>query len=207
MWLFFCLFSCHEKLQSFFLLQSIRVSIFYGLELVFKVSFWVRNKINKVMSVWQLTTNVAAILVLPIRHSGGFTFVAAWAIHLYIDQWSGPQNSPVMHCQRRCSQASSATSEWRILFSNPTYSLVNIFEHIVEPPWYLKGEWEVENKFAKNSLGWKNFWNYKDWMTFTALPSSISVLSHFVLDEVSRIWYGNNNAAYCNTRHYAMTYW
>ena len=80
MWLFFCLFSCHEKLQSFFLLQSIRVSIFYGLELVFKVSFRVRTRfrirINNVMSVWQLATTVAAILVLPIRHSGGFTFVA-----------------------------------------------------------------------------------------------------------------------------------
>ena len=63
----------------FFLLQSIRVSIFYGLELVFKVSFRVRNRfkirINNVMSVWQLVTTVATILVLPIRHSGGFTFV------------------------------------------------------------------------------------------------------------------------------------
>ena len=28
------------------------------------------------MSVWQLATTVAAILVLPIRHSGGFIFVA-----------------------------------------------------------------------------------------------------------------------------------
>ena len=88
---FFCLFSCHEKLQSFrggkdlfptaklpgflafiFLLQSIRVSIFYGLELVFKVSFRVRTRfrirIDNVMSVWQLATTVAAILVLPIRH-------------------------------------------------------------------------------------------------------------------------------------------
>ena len=104
MWLFFGLFSCHEKSQSFrggkdlfptakltwchfwhfFLLQSIRVSIFYGLELVFKVSFRVRNRfkirINNVMSVWQLATTVAAILVLPIRHFGGFTFVAGWAI-------------------------------------------------------------------------------------------------------------------------------
>ena len=33
------------------------------------------------MSVWQLTTNVAAILVLPTRHSVGFTFVAGRAIH------------------------------------------------------------------------------------------------------------------------------
>ena len=111
--IFFCLFSCHEKLQSFrgvktcfqlpnwhdvifgifFLLQSIRVIIFYGLELVFKVSFRVRNRfkirINSVMSVWQLATTVAAILVLPIRHSCGFTFVAGWAIHLYIDQCYG----------------------------------------------------------------------------------------------------------------------
>ena len=64
----------------FFLLQSIRVSIFYGLELVFKVSFRVRTRfrirINKVMSVWQLATTVAAILALRIRHSCGFTFVA-----------------------------------------------------------------------------------------------------------------------------------
>ena len=64
----------------FFLLQSIRVSIYYGLELVFKVSFRVRNRlrirINNVMSVWQLATTVAAILVLSIRHSGGFAFVA-----------------------------------------------------------------------------------------------------------------------------------
>ena len=47
---------------------------------MFKVSFRVRNKfrirINNVMSVWQLATTVVAILVLPIRHSGGFTFVA-----------------------------------------------------------------------------------------------------------------------------------
>ena len=61
-------------------LQSIRVSISYGLELVFKVTFRVRNRfrirIKNVMSVWQLATNVAAILVLPICHSGGFTFVA-----------------------------------------------------------------------------------------------------------------------------------
>ena len=60
--------------------KPLRVSIFYGLELVFKVSFRVRNRfritINNVMSVWQLSTTVAAILVLSIRHSGGFTFVA-----------------------------------------------------------------------------------------------------------------------------------
>ena len=42
------------------------------------------------MSVWQLATTVAAILVLPIRHSSGFTFVAGRAIHLYIDQWFTP---------------------------------------------------------------------------------------------------------------------
>ena len=64
----------------FSLLQSIGVSVSYGLELVFNVSFRVRNRfrirINNVMSVWQLTTTVAAILVLPIRHSGSFTFVA-----------------------------------------------------------------------------------------------------------------------------------
>ena len=45
----------------FFLLQSIRVSIFYGLELVFKVSFRVRTRfrirINNVMSVWLLATS------------------------------------------------------------------------------------------------------------------------------------------------------
>ena len=82
----------HDVIFGIFpLLQTIRVSIFYGLELVFKVSFRVRNRfrirINNVMSVWQLATTVAAILVLPIRHSGGFIFVAGWAIHLYIDQW------------------------------------------------------------------------------------------------------------------------
>ena len=78
----------------FFLFQSIRVSIFYGLELVFKVSFRIRNRfrirINNDMSVWQLATTVAAILVLPIRHSGDFTFVAGWAIQLYIEQWWCP---------------------------------------------------------------------------------------------------------------------
>ena len=73
----------------FFLLQSIGVSVSYGLELVFNVSFRVRNRfrirINNVMSVWQLTTTVAAILVLPIRHSGSFTFVAGWAeLSIYI---------------------------------------------------------------------------------------------------------------------------
>ena len=71
-------------MMSFFsLLQSIRVSIFYGLELVFKVSFKVRIRIriNKVMSVWQLTTTVAAILVLPIRHSGGFIFVGGCILY------------------------------------------------------------------------------------------------------------------------------
>ena len=53
---------------------------FYGLELVFKVGFRVRNRFrirtDNVMSVWQLATTVVAILVLPIRHSDGFTFVA-----------------------------------------------------------------------------------------------------------------------------------
>ena len=89
MWLF-CLFSCHE---NFFVPFSKHywVSIFYGLELVFNVSyvFSVRNRfrINNVISVWQLATTVAAILVFPIRHSSGFTFVAGWAIQLYIDQW------------------------------------------------------------------------------------------------------------------------
>ena len=114
MWLFLSLFvprkitkfprrwrlvsNCQIDMMSFlafvFVLQSIRVSIFYGSELVFKVSFRVRNtfriRINNVISVWQLATTVAAVLVLPIRHSGGFTFVAGWAIHLYIDQWREP---------------------------------------------------------------------------------------------------------------------
>ena len=141
---FFCLFSCHEKLQSFRCGKDFQLFVnfgifpfykalgveFYELELVFKVTFRlcahgvvfvafsfvsysledgeqyktlrkttpcahslrVRNRfrirINSVRSVWQLATTVAAILVLPIRHSGGFTFVAGWAIHLYIDQWS-----------------------------------------------------------------------------------------------------------------------
>ena len=55
-------------LAVFFLFQSIRVSIFYGLELDFEVSFRVMNRfrirINNIMSVWQLATTVAAILVL-----------------------------------------------------------------------------------------------------------------------------------------------
>ena len=33
----------------------------------------------------------------------------------------GPQNSPIMHCQRRYSQASIATLEWPILFSTTIY--------------------------------------------------------------------------------------
>ena len=83
---------CH-----FFLLQSIRISIFfYGLELVLKVSFRVRNRfrirINNVMSVWQLATTVSAILdlVLPIRHSSGFTFVAIWLQKILLSsyRWS-----------------------------------------------------------------------------------------------------------------------
>ena len=64
----------------FFFIQSITVSIFYGSELVFKVSFRVKNRfgiiINTVMSVGQLATTVAAILVLPICHCRGFTFAA-----------------------------------------------------------------------------------------------------------------------------------
>ena len=51
-----------------------RVIIFYVVQLVFKVSFWVRTRfgirINNVMSVWQLAiTTVAAILVLPMADS------------------------------------------------------------------------------------------------------------------------------------------
>ena len=64
----------------FFKALGSRLVFFYGLELVFKVSFMVRNnfriRIDNVMSVWQLATTVAAILILPIRHSVGFTFVA-----------------------------------------------------------------------------------------------------------------------------------
>ena len=69
------LFPTAKLTLSHFSLQTIRVSIFYGLELVFKVSFRVRTRfrirINNVMSVWQLATTVAAILVVPIRHSSG----------------------------------------------------------------------------------------------------------------------------------------
>ena len=75
---------------SFF--KALRLVFFYAFELIFRVSFRVRTKfritLNNVMSVWQLATTVAAILVLPICHSGGFTFVAGWAIQLYIDQWN-----------------------------------------------------------------------------------------------------------------------
>ena len=135
---------CHEKLQSFrggkdlfptakltwwhflhfFLLQSIGVSILYGLELVLKVSFRVRNRfrirINNVMSIWQLATTVAAILVLPICHSRGFTFVLDELPFIYrsvdVTIKPIPKNNPVVHCQRRYSQASSPTSEWRIVY-------------------------------------------------------------------------------------------
>ena len=64
---------------SFF--KALGLVSFYGLELVFKVSFRVRTRfrirINNAISVWQLATTVAAILVIPIRHSCGFTFVAS----------------------------------------------------------------------------------------------------------------------------------
>ena len=86
----------HDGIFGIFsLLHSIRVSISHGIELVFNVSFRISNRfriririrINNVMSVSQLATTVAAILVLTIRHSSGFIFVAKWAIQLYIDQW------------------------------------------------------------------------------------------------------------------------
>ena len=44
-------------------------------------------RINNAMSVWQLATTLAAIFVQYTSNSRGFTFVAGWAIQLYIDQW------------------------------------------------------------------------------------------------------------------------
>ena len=36
-----------------------------------------------------------------------------------------PKNIPVMHCQRRYSQVSSATSEWRIAQANFNFFLLS----------------------------------------------------------------------------------
>ena len=68
----------------FLLLQSIRVSIFYELELDFKLSFRVRIRFkirkNNVMSVWQ------QVLTFRGGHLG--TPNSSSPIQLYRDQWT-----------------------------------------------------------------------------------------------------------------------
>ena len=117
----------------FLLLQSIRVSIFYGSELVFKVSFRVRNiglGLEKITSYqfgsWQQPWRPSwySKFVIP----AGFTFVAGWAIHLYIY---------IDQCQPRIDAASLTvrSGAWKALWSRTICRI--LFE-----------QWSTRPKFA-----------------------------------------------------------
>ena len=80
-----------------------------------------------------------------------------------------PQNSPVMHCQRRYSQVSGGTSEWGIdcfaVHHHFTQSFNLIVQQVRYQAWAL-----VPLKFRRELNGRKLFW---EWQTHSHVPMEL----------------------------------